>query len=225
MAKDTIIVDGEKYKKVGRTPTVIHFILDNSGSMSSVRDATISAFNEYIQSLKADGNKYSVLLTKFADYVDIGHQLSINAVPELSYENYSADGASTSLYDAVCSTLKAYNVNAGKLSKHLVVILTDGMENSSREYTEKDLRDMKAKLEKQGNWTFVFLGANQDSWDTASKWGFSHSNVGNFVPSGAGMRSVSANLAQSTANMAASGSLNTSDYFTPQQQQDLEEAK
>lgn len=205
--------------------THVHFILDDSASMSVVREATISGFNEYIKTLKNDGNKYRFTLTKFHHQPTTGVTQDIQKVPELTPDNYQANGDSTALYDAVCYTLNAAK-DQNKRSKHLVIVMTDGEENSSREHNEQHMKQLKEELEKRGNWTFVFLGANQDSYAKAQRYGYSGQNVSNFNQTFAGTYSVFSNLARSTGTFAAqSATLSTKAYFTAQQQKEMGDTK
>lgn len=224
MAKDRINIDGDTYERVSSNKkTTVHFILDNSASMGSVQDATIKSYNEYVEGLKRDKkNKYNFQLTMFADDVRTFDTQDIQSIKKLNRETYPANGMSTSLYDGVCKTLRKNNSKSGK---HIVIILTDGEENSSREYKETDFRKWVKQLEKYGNWSFVYLGANQDSYAKAASFGFKTGNVSNFNVTTKGMSSVSSNLMMATSAYADSGAMNTANYFTPQQQEEMEDTK
>jgi uncharacterized protein YegL len=209
--------------------TVVHLLVDASGSMESVRDATIQGYNEYINSLKEDGGKFKVSLNFFdSDYngnLRLKQVLAnehIDDVPELNRETFVPDGG-TPLYDAFCTTLK--KIETRPTEKNLFVVLTDGGENSSKEYTDKDMKRLKKEYEDEGNWTFVYLGANQDSWETASKFGYSSSNVSNFnaTQKGTGMAFVT--LSAATRSYSAAPTMSTSAYFTEEQQKQNEETK
>ena len=145
-------------KKVlkSKSETLVNFILDKSGSMSSIVDSTISGFNEYISTLKNDGNKYSFSLTFFdTDVKQTYKNESISKVDKLDKENYTPDGM-TALYDAVCRTIDEVKNTVKKDQKVLTVIMTDGEENSSKEYTQEQLKTKIGECEKTGNWSFVF---------------------------------------------------------------------
>ena len=103
---------------------------------------------------------------------------SIKEVEPLTNKTYRPFGM-TPLYDSVVSTIKRMELVADDLPNTAisVVIMTDGAENSSREYNEQDLSDLIRRLTKKGNWTFAYMGANQDSWATAAKLGIQHNNV------------------------------------------------
>ena len=201
--------------------TLVNFILDKSGSMSPIVDSTISGFNEYVETLKKDGNKYSFSLTFFDTEVKQTYKNEpIKGVEKLNRENYSPDGM-TALYDAVCRTINEVKNTVKKDQKVLTVIMTDGEENSSREYTQEQLKTKIAELEKEGNWSFVFLGANQDSWANASKIGISQMNTANFVATDAGMAKSMRTMASNTGNFAMSASGATAKFFTKSDQADL----
>ena len=200
--------------------TTINFILDKSGSMTSVWDATINGFNEYLQELRKDQNDYDIRLTLFDTETSVGEKQDIKDFKDLNRQTYHPNGG-TALYDAACKTMSAITDDG----KQLIVIMTDGEENSSREYSMEQFKALKSDLEKKGNFTFVFLGANQDAWANAQQWGFNKQNVSNFNASAAGMRSASANLASATAGLAASGSMSTTIMFSAKQQREMEETK
>lgn len=200
--------------------TIVNFILDKSGSMYETKEATISGFNEYIQTLKSknkEKDKILFSLTLFntsilQKYVAI----PLKEVEKLTKESYSPDGF-TALYDAVVETVEKVNEKAEEIKgevKHLVVIMTDGQENSSVRHNEKCLKDLIEKL-KEKNWTFVFLGANQDSWATTCDWGLAIANTANWDNSTVrGVSTCFASLANSTMNFACSNTGSTSNFFT-----------
>lgn len=227
-ARAIIFNKGKKTGTGGKT-TSVHLLLDTSGSMGSVQQATIDGYNEYINSLKEDGGKYKVSLTLFDSGMDGEMRLEkryenalVDDVPELTTETYQPNGG-TPLHDAFCMTLK--DVKGRKDEKYLFVVLTDGHENSSKEHSAEDMKKLKNKFEKKDNWTFVYIGANQDSFETASIYDFSSSNVSNFNATSAGTDMAFATL--STATRAYSGSelMSTMDFYTSEQQEKNEKTK
>src|SRR3990167_10207505 len=200
----------KKIKKVGET--LVNFILDKSGSMESIKSATISGFNEYIKTLKKDGNKYSFSLTMFDTQIETPFiNTPLNEVDELDEKKYDTNG-STALYDAVCSTIKKIKEKPNQ--KVINIIMTDGEENSSKEYTQVQMRAMIKDLEAKGNWTFVYLGANQDSYVNAQKFGISQMNTSNFVASDAGIGTAMKTMAMNTSSFAMNASFNTNAFFS-----------
>lgn len=202
--------------------TLVNFILDKSGSMESVRRATISGFNEYLQTLKRDGNKYSFTLTLFDTAITRPFVNStINNVDNLNEETYQPNGG-TALYDAVCGTIR--NVSEKKGQKVINIIMTDGEENSSKEYTQDDMKSLIKERENKGNWTFVYLGANQDSYANAQKFGFSKMNTSNFNATGKGVQVMMATLSTNTRAFAGNDTLATSAFFSASDQSNLASA-
>lgn len=213
----------KKYKKGAiKSETLVNFILDKSGSMQSIQDATISGFNEYVDSLKKDGNKYSFSLTFFDTEVKQTYKNTpIAKIEKLSRENYLPDGW-TALYDAACRTIKEVKDSVKDSQKVLTVIMTDGQENSSKEYTEANLKVLIKELEATGKWTFVFLGANQDSFANAAKVGISQMNTVNFAATSQGMGNAMKTMAMNTRGFAMSASNATQAFFSQTDQQNLQ---
>ena len=128
----------------------------------------------------------------------------------------------TALYDAVCKTLKGQENNKGK---NLVVVMTDGQENSSKEYTQVHMKKMIDDLTAKGNWTFVYLGANQDSYATAGQYGFTVGNTVNYTPTSTGTATAFAGVTQSSNYFAASASGATMDFFDASAKDKIENAE
>ncbi len=189
--------------------TIVNFILDESSSMSAVRDATISGFNEYVDTLKkkAEGKVLFNLVTFDTEMSQIYEHEPIKNV-KLSKRTYDPNGC-TALYDAVVETVEKAAKKDDKEHSNLVVIMTDGEENSSRLHNMDCLNDVIKKLEKKGNWTFTFLGANQDSWDTAGQFGVAMGNTVNYDSSTKeGMENAFRGLSGSTVNFCSAMQLN-----------------
>jgi von Willebrand factor type A domain len=157
--------------------TDIVIVLDRSGSMESVRDATIEAFNAYVSSQLSGPGEARLTLIQFDDrYEPVCHNVPISNVPKLDRERYQPRG-STALYDAVGKTISDIGLRYSQMlesrrpDKVLFVIQTDGMENASTKYTGKQINDMIAIQRDQYSWQFVFLGANQDAIATGARFG------------------------------------------------------
>jgi hypothetical protein len=206
------------------TTTNVTIILDKSGSMDSVREATISGLNEYLGTLAKDENHYHISLTLFDTEVKHLWQNEIlNSATKLAEKDYQPDGM-TALYDAVCSTLK--KANSSDEIKNIVVIMTDGFENSSKEYTQVQMKKIVKDLEAKGNWTFVYMGANQDAYAEAAKYGIHRGNAVNFNATDAGMGSTFVAQAAATMRTASMSQMsNTKGFYSAEEQKKVEETK
>lgn len=159
--------------------TIVGFLLDETGSMITCKEATISGFNEYIKTLKKEKNVF-VTLTKFnSKKVQIVYsEKAISKVPELDNKNYTPMEL-TPLYDAIGRTIIDIEKTAKKADKVLIVIMTDGQENCSKEYTRTDIFTLIKEKEKLG-WTFVYLGADHNAYQESQKFGVAAGNTMQF---------------------------------------------
>src|SRR5258706_4204947 len=167
-----------KEGQMNKITTIVNFILDESGSMEDIKEATIAGFNKYLKALQKEKGTFLMTLTKF-DTRGIRTLYTLTNVKDirpLTQETYQPSSG-TNLYDAIVETVEGVANNIHNDQPSLVAIMTDGQENSSTKHTEKCLRELIQKLEKRENWTFVFMGANQDSWAVAQSMGFSRGNV------------------------------------------------
>jgi len=165
--------------------TNIHFILDRSGSMNSCINDTIGGFNSFISQQKQNQYDKAYLSLYLFDHEYITHYSNkfINDVNNLDNTSYIPRGQ-TALYDAIGKTIT--NLTHTNNESIVIVILTDGYENSSNEFSQSKIKELIEEKKKLG-WEFIFLGANQDAILSASSIGidqqssltFSTSNVNN----------------------------------------------
>ena len=152
-------------------------ILDESGSMSTVRDATISGCNETLISIRniqkeqPDIRQYvSIFCFDSSHSRYIFHDTPIDEVRDMTREDYSPS-ACTPLYDAIGYTvLQLFRKINRQEAKGNVTIITDGYENASRKWRLPLVQELIASLKKKG-WVFSFIGANIDVESTANSMG------------------------------------------------------
>lgn len=172
--------------------TELAFILDRSGSMSGLEKDTIGGFNAMLQKQRDIAGECRITTVLFDDRYELLHdRVDIRAVRELTEREYFV-GGSTALIDAIGRTIdKLVNVQKNtaeeyRAEKVMVVIITDGQENSSREYPLQKVKAMIEQEKEKYGWEFVFLGANIDAVQTAGQFGISSNRAVDYVPDSAG---------------------------------------
>lgn len=166
----TTVVTETKIENV--KPTQIVVVLDRSGSMDTIARPTVEGINSFVKEQKAaDGEAYMTLV-QFDNMYETTYQTKpINEVIDLVVGETYIPRATTALYDAIGRT-----INELKTEDDVVfVIVTDGFENASKEFTQKMVFD-KIEEKKKAGWNFIFLGANQDAMATGGGLGISASN-------------------------------------------------
>ena len=160
---------------------LVNVILDKSGSMASKSNDVIEGFNAYIAGLgKEDQVNYLFSLTLFDTQVAYRHvAIPLPEVKKLDSKSYRP-GGHTALNDAIGITVRKVEADHSKVDKVVTVIMTDGEENSSREWTHDAVRGLIEQKEKEGSWTFVFLGAGLDAWHQGRSYGLRAANVAQY---------------------------------------------
>jgi len=166
--------------------TELVFILDRSGSMGGLESDTIGGFNSLLKKQKEVEGECLLTTVLFDNRYELLHdRIDIRGTAEITREQYFTRG-STALLDAVGLTIKKISTAQKNTSdnfrpeKTLCVIITDGMENSSREYRGHEIREMIERKKKEDGWEFVFLGANIDAFETAEHMGISRDYSANY---------------------------------------------
>ena len=160
------------------------FILDRSGSMGGLESDTIGGYNSMLSKQKKEKTgKVSVTTVLFDDqYELLYNQVPIEKVSPMTEEEYYVRG-STALLDAIGKTVMQVKANQDKKEikdKVLFVIITDGMENASREYRVEQVKKLIEERKEKDNWEFLFLGANIDAIGAAKDIGIESSRAVRF---------------------------------------------
>lgn len=145
-------------------------ILDESGSMGSIKNSIISAFNELVQTIKGVEQQFPeqehfisfVTFNGTSGHTELHHADPVKKIKELNMKSYVPNG-STPLFDAMGFSMLKLKALVEKVPNHnvLVTILTDGEENASREFRGKDIKKLVDEL-KTKNWTFTYIGTDHD---------------------------------------------------------------
>jgi hypothetical protein len=153
--------------------TRIAIVLDRSGSMESCKESTVAGFNEFIRTQREIPGEATVKLVQFDDQYETVFDKPLKECPELTQNTFVPRG-STALLDAQGRTIVELGQELAALpeqerpSKVIVVTLTDGLENASKQYNLDKIGEMIREQRDKYNWDFVFLGANQDAIATAA---------------------------------------------------------
>ena len=161
--------------KLMKTQVFNVIILDKSGSMESIRQAAIDGFNETLAGIKkaqekfADTQEHFVTLLTFCDCEKkyVFDKVPVADARRLTPADYEPC-CCTPLYDAMGFTLTTMRNHVRNIEDAVVVvtIITDGLENASKEYTGSAVKHLVEELKGEG-WTFTYMGANQDSVEVA----------------------------------------------------------
>ena len=157
--------------------TELVMILDRSGSMAGLEADTIGGYNAMLGRQRELDGEVIVSTVLFDDHIDVIHdRLPFDRVPQITEKEYYVRGC-TALLDAVggavhhIANVHKYAREEDRPEKTIFVITTDGMENASRQYSYEKVRRMVEKEKKKYGWEFLFLGANMDAIEVASRFG------------------------------------------------------
>ena len=178
--------DAQTGNGAGKNLTEIVMILDRSGSMSGLEGDTIGGFNSMLDKQKKEEGEAYVSVVLFDDRQEVLYdRCPIQKVPPMTDKEYYVRGA-TALLDAVggairhIDTIHRYARPEDVPAKTLFIITTDGMENASRYFTGPEVRGMIERHKEADHWEFLFLGANMDAAETASRIGIDRHHAATF---------------------------------------------
>ena len=198
--KDQKVVETSESKK--HVDTVVHVILDMSGSMGKIAQATRDGLNNYIESLKKDKVDDVTLVSVTVFDADWGYgqgstsridtvidSMPLDDVPTITDQHYVPRGG-TPMYDAIGETVERTDKALAGFSGEpevLLVIITDGDENQSNRFTQSDIKALIEQKEGLG-WSTIYLGANQNAWAVGSALGIQAGNTKSYQASNAGIQ-------------------------------------
>ena len=161
--------------------TLITFLLDRTGSMGQIKQATIEAFNAYLDGLRGEfqGTTDELIEFTFLQFDSISLDTiciaePVNTVAYLTHASYQPR-ASTPLIDACVKTIRALAKSLESRDDNPKIVIcfqTDGLENCSTEHTWDELNQLIKEKTKAG-WQFNFLGVGIDAYHQAEKMGIS----------------------------------------------------
>lgn len=191
-------------------------IMDRSGSMQSIAKDMEGGLNSFIEDQKKLPGELTVSYYRFDDYCEkVLHFEPVQSIGELRLEPRGM----TALNDAIGMAIKETGQTLARIREEdrpglvTVLIITDGGENSSKEYTSETIKTMVTEQESKYNWKFNYLGANQDSFAVASNYGINVASVSNYSTSKSDKvwKNYSGKVLRSR-NVCATGGLPTMDF-------------
>lgn len=192
--------------------THISVILDRSGSMDAIRDDTIGGCNHLLRQQQAEKGRATLTLVQFDSqdpYEVIHHFKPIADIPKLTKKTF-VPRAQTPLLDALGRGINDLEKclsdldNKDRPSKVVMVIVTDGEENASQEFTKRQVEKMIAAKQKKENWQFVFLSADMAAFNEAVDMGVKYSSSMRFSKSTKGNREAWASASMRMSDFRSS---------------------
>jgi hypothetical protein len=187
-------------KNMNQNLTEIACVIDRSGSMEAIASDAIGGFNSFLNEQKKhpDGARLTLVLFDH-EYEVICESQPLEYVSPLNSETYVPRGT-TALLDAIGRTIDDLGIRLAKISdelrpgKVIIAILTDGLENASKDYSKEKISQMIEHQRTKYSWEFIFLAANQDAIATAESIAIQAQDAMNFAASPAGTRVAFASL-------------------------------
>lgn len=176
--------------------TALLFIIDQSGSMYNIAGDMEGGISELLKEQGEIEGKVSVDFAYFDDKFEYEDRLLplTAAAPKITPRGMTA------LYDAIARATSEFGASLEAMpederpGKVLTVIVTDGLENCSKENTVEDVKSIITKQREEFNWEFVFLGANQDAVMTGKSFGIPSGSSLTYDASSAGVNAASVSL-------------------------------
>jgi len=177
----------------GKDVTEIICIIDRSGSMESIRSDAIGGFNRFLADQQEPKDPARLTMVLFDDQYEIVHNgAEIHTIPPLTTRTFVPRGT-TALLDAVGKTLNTVSARLAEFpaenrpDKVIVAILTDGLENASKEFSLPVIREMILHYSTDLKWDFIYLAATQDAFSEATQMGISGDNTLQFAADNTGI--------------------------------------
>ena len=202
---------------------LVNVILDKSGSMASKAVDVVEGFNAYVAGLlQEEQANYLFSLTLFdTAVIHSCVAIPLKNVKLLDSKSYRP-GGNTALNDAIGITVRKVEHDNSAVDKIVTVIMTDGEENSSREWSLDGVRALIEQKEKEGRWTFIFMGAGLDAWAQGQAYGVKQGNVAQYQTDR--YKEAFAAMAEGTKMLGASRKGTVTDFFSTLSKSVLERA-
>lgn len=181
----------QAHSSTGLASSAVHcfLLLDSTGSMGNIREQTIKGLNSYISEQQGNNGTMKLTLIHFNQCNPFDVRIEAKDVREvepLTPSDYKTS-CGTPLYDAMAHTIDHATTVAIGEKDVILVVMTDGGENASREHTRDSVFRKVERMKAERGWTFVFLGANQDSFAAGQAIGVARKATANWEASETGV--------------------------------------
>jgi hypothetical protein len=218
--------------------TLIAFILDRSGSMSSIEAATVEGSNAFVAEQQNAPGEALFYFVQFDDVYENVFDGRIQDAPVLTLSKNPTEKqhrfeprGNTALLDAIGMTIDdvgerlAAMPEAERPGKVVVTIMTDGHENHSRKFLRHQIADMIAHQRDVYQWQFQYLGANQDAIAVAAQYNISASNAISYAANTAATQNVMRAASSKLSHYRATGQSATMDFVEQERNAAMETDK
>jgi uncharacterized protein YegL len=205
-------------EKVKNGLTEVVFILDRSGSMSGYERDTMGGFNSTIERQKKEEGKALVSTVLFDHEIEVIHdRIAIEDIPMMTEKEYQVRGT-TALLDAIGGAIH----HIGNIHKYarkedvpehtIFIITTDGMENASRNYDSRKVKEMIKRQQDKYGWEFIFLAANIDAVETADRYGIRGERAVNYCQTPEGVKESYCIMSEAISRVRRAEKLDDGDW-------------
>lgn len=205
--------------------TDITLVVDRSGSMQSIKDDAEGGVNAFVeQQTKEPGEALLTLVQFDTEYEFLHRGVPIGQVPK--YE--LVPRGMTALLDAIGRAINETGERLAKIDEHdrpglvIFVIMTDGLENSSEEFTNKQVKQMIEEQQGKYNWHFTFLGADQHAFSEAGKLGIDLSGAADFAKDKVAAAYLATGAKVGRMRKQAAGGQHVSNEFTEEERHKMQ---
>ncbi|QCR20292.1 vWA domain-containing protein [Agrococcus sp. SGAir0287] len=178
--------------------TAMLLVIDRSGSMSTIRDEMVQALEVMIAEQRKEPGLLTVDVVTFDDRIEHAVVLGDPEVVRIELEPRGA----TALYDAIGVAVQQFGARLAAMPEHArpstvqVIVVTDGLENASQEWTAESVKATVERQRTEFGWDFVFLGANQDAVLTGARLGFARDASMTYAPAPGAVGAAGASMSR-----------------------------
>lgn len=188
-------------KKKKLLPVEITLVVDRSGSMGSICKEVIGGINAFYEEQKKQPGEAVVTFHQFDNvYETVFSKVPLTDVVNLNDTTYVPRGM-TALNDAIGRTISS--IPADTKAPQMIMIMTDGEENSSSEYKPEQVKTLVEDAKKKG-WQVIFMGANIDAFAVGNQYGIDSKNIAQFTADKTGATAATMSVSSKMSSMRSS---------------------